>query len=198
MLRKGVCGVILFCALSVNAVAATSVETNSTKNDMNVSKIKKSVKKKEELKTSLQEAEKLLDEINLEKVYKAAVNNSTYRLIRANSKFKKVEGKIRSFYQKYIGWDSMKKDLAKLYAKYYTAQELRDIAAFYKTKTGKKVLATMGKLTYEGQMITRKKLEPHIAELRKILDSAMKDDTSSNTRKGKKENPGVSNDNKHK
>jgi len=63
----------------------------------------------------------------------------------------------------------------KLYAKYYTIDELKDITAFYKTKTGKKVLASMGRLSYEGQMITRSKLQPHIDELKAILDKVTKD-----------------------
>lgn len=181
MLKKGVWGILLLYSFSTICFA-NPVEANLSKNDANASKIEKKVQKKsvikksEGVKASIQEAQKLLDEMNLEKVYKAAVNSSTSRLIKANSKFKKVEGKIRAFYEKYIGWDSMKQDLIRLYTKYYTAQELRDITAFYKTKTGKKVLATMSKLTHEGQMITRRKLQPHIAELKKILDSAMKDD----------------------
>jgi len=116
----------------------------------------------------------LLDEMNLKKVYEDAVDGSTKRLVAANSNFKSIEDKIKAFYQKYIGWDSVKEDLAKLYSKYYTDSELKDIAKFYKTKTGKKVLATMAKLSYEGQLLTQKRLKPHLDELKKILDDAMK------------------------
>ena len=121
---------------------------------------------------SIAEAMKLLTEMNLKSVYENAVRNSTIRLVNANPKFKKVEGKIKSFYSKYIGWDGMKEDLAKLYAKYYTAQELKEITSFYKTKTGKKVLKTLGQLAYEGQKITQNRLKPHLEELKKILDEA--------------------------
>ncbi len=131
--------------------------------------VKATTVKKED---SVAEAMKLLDEMNLKAVYENAVKNSTIRLVNANPKFKNVEDKIKSFYNKYIGWDSMKKDLAKLYAKYYTVQELKEITNFYKTKTGKKVLATMGRLSYDGQMITQNRLKPHLDELKKILDDA--------------------------
>jgi len=122
---------------------------------------------------SVAEAMKLLNEMNLKSVYENAVRNSTIRLVNANPKFKKIEGKIKAFYNKYIGWDGMKKDLAKLYAKYYTVDELKEITNFYKTKTGQKVLSTMGKLAYEGQMITQNRLKPHLEELKKILDDAV-------------------------
>ena len=121
---------------------------------------------------SVAEAMKLLNEMNLKAVYENAVKNSTIRLVNANPKFKKIEGKIKAFYNKYIGWNGMKKDLAKLYAKYYTVDELKEITNFYKTKTGQKVLATMGKLAYDGQMITQNRLKPHLEELKKILDEA--------------------------
>jgi len=122
---------------------------------------------------SVAEAMKLLNEMNLKNVYENAVKNSTIRLVNANPKFKKIEGKIKDFYNKYIGWNGMKEDLAKLYAKYYTVDELKEITNFYKTKTGKKVLATMGKLAYDGQMITQNRLKPHLEELKKILDEAV-------------------------
>lgn len=123
---------------------------------------------------SISAAYNLLKEMNLKKVYDNAVEASTKRLVVANSNFKSVEGKIRDFYKKYIGWDSVKNDLAKLYSKYYTKQELEDITNFYKSKTGQKVLATMGQLSYEGQMMTQKRLKPHLQELKAILDNAMK------------------------
>jgi len=123
---------------------------------------------------SVKEAMNLLNEMNLKSVYENAVKNSTIRLVNANPKFKKVEGKIKEFYNKYIGWEGMKKDLAKLYAKYYTVDELKEITNFYKTKTGQKVLKTMGRLAYEGQMITQNRLKPHLKELQKILEDADK------------------------
>ncbi len=132
---------------------------------------------------SVKEAMNLLNEMNLKSVYENAVRNSTIRLVNANPKFKKVEGKIKAFYNKYIGWEGMKKDLAKLYAKYYTVDELKEITNFYKTKTGQKVLATMGKLAYEGQMITQNRLKPHLKELQKILDDADSAPTATTAKK---------------
>ena len=129
--------------------------------------------KVEQNQEGLKAANRLLEVMNLKKVYENAVNTSTQRLVKANSSFKSIEDKIKAFYQKYIGWDSVKDDLAKLYSKYYTPQELEDITKFYQTPTGKKVLSTMGKLAYEGQMLTQKRLRPHLDELKKMLDEAI-------------------------
>ncbi len=173
---------IMLALMLIFASASVYAEGNNTKAQE---------PKKEEKSNSLDAAYKLLEEMNLKKVYENAVNGSTQRLIAANKNFKSIEGKIKAFYQKYIGWDSVKEDLAKLYSKYYTPQELEDITNFYKTKTGKKVLATMGKLAYEGQMLTQKRLRPHLDELKKILDEAMekakKEDKKESNSTAKKE-----------
>ena len=166
MFKKSLLGLILF--VSFLLTTQSFAEGNATK-DSNVTK---KVTKAASSSDSIAAANKLLEEMNLKNVYKNAVENSTKRLVMANPKFKKVEKDIKAFYNKYIGWDSMKNDLAKLYAKYYTASELKDITNFYKTPTGKKVLATMGKLTFEGQKITQGRLRPHLEELKKILDKA--------------------------
>ena len=137
---------------------------------------KEATPKKVETKASnsdnLDVAYKLLEQMNLKKIYDNAVEGATQRLVNANKNFKPIESKIKGFYQKYIGWDSVKKDLAKLYSKYYTKSELEDITNFYKTKTGQKVLATMGKVAREGQTITQNRLRPHLKELKAILDKA--------------------------
>ncbi len=171
MIRTFLMGIGLSVILTLSSLSAA--ETNKTQST-----------KKQELKSNKKQnedvidaAKKLLEVMGLKKVYKNAVEASTQRLINANPNFSKIKDKIKQFYEKNIGWDVMKEDLAKLYAKYFTKKELEDITAFYKTPTGQKVLSKMGKLTYEGQMLTRKRLEPHLDELKKLLDSAISKDT---------------------
>jgi len=180
MFKHSVVGFVLICTLIFPSLSMA--DSNATKS--------KDAKTEKKDSSSLEAAKKLLKEMNLEKVYKDAVEASTKRLVMANSKFKKVEKDIRAFYEKYIGWNAMKDDLAKLYAKYYTAKELEDIANFYKTPTGQKVLKNMPKLSIEGQIITQGKLQSHLEELKKILDSALeenKSDKNETAKEAKKE-----------
>jgi hypothetical protein len=151
--------------------SATAAENNTSKKTTTVEK--NSAQKADP--AAIEAAKKLLEEMGLKKIYENAVKTSTKRLVDANPAFKKIEDKIKAFYEKNIGWNGIKEDLAKLYAKYFTKKELEDITAFYKTPTGKKVLSKMGRLTYEGQMLTRKRLEPHLGELKKMLDKAIEE-----------------------
>ena len=176
MFKKSLVGVVLLLSLSISA---TSADENVAKETKGINKVTQNISN-----DRIEVAKDLLTEMNLKSASEGAVDNFTNRLVEADSKFKKIEDKIRAFYNKYIGWDSMKDDLAKLYAKHYTTKEIKDIIKFYKTKTGKKVLKNFGKLSYEGQMITREKLQLHIDELRVILKKAI-DDKEASIKKNK-------------
>jgi hypothetical protein len=64
--------------------------------------------------------------------------------------------------------DSLK-DAPAIYAKYFSVQELRDIAAFYKTPVGVKALATMPKVMseYFGTIV------PRMADLQRNYETRM-------------------------
>jgi uncharacterized protein len=49
-----------------------------------------------------------------------------------------------------------------LYDKFYTEQELRELVAFYRTPTGRKVIETLPNLHAESQKMAREKLLPQI------------------------------------
>jgi hypothetical protein len=81
---------------------------------------------------------------------------------------------LRAFYTKYLGWDAMKDDYAKLYVETFTEQELKDITAFYLTPTGKKSVELMPTLIAKGTQIGQQRLMAHMPELQQIMMDAQK------------------------
>ena len=75
---------------------------------------------------------------NLENALKSRVDDATLSELRAE-----FERRLAQF-----GVEAMK-DAPAAYAKYFTAQELRDITSFYRTPTGAKALQTMPKVMFE-------------------------------------------------
>ena len=75
---------------------------------------------------------------NLENALKSRVDDATLSELRAE-----FERRLAQF-----GVEAMK-DAPAAYAKYFSAQELRDITAFYRTPTGAKALQTMPKVMFE-------------------------------------------------
>ncbi len=122
---------------------------------------------------ALSEAKKLLQEMDFKTVYKKIVDQATENVIRRQPRLASVKDKIRAFYEKYIGFDAIKDDLARIYARNFTAKELQDIEAFYKTPTGKKALSITPKIMAQGRQLGMQKIIAHIDELKSIVMEAM-------------------------
>ncbi|MFM2085313.1 MAG: hypothetical protein RLZZ237_182 [Pseudomonadota bacterium] len=65
--------------------------------------------------------------------------------------------------------EELRAEMVQLYARYYTVQEIEQLTAFYKTPLGRKLLATMPKLSVESVEISQRVLIPRVnAVLEKI------------------------------
>jgi uncharacterized protein len=64
-------------------------------------------------------------------------------------------------------------DAPAIYARHFTAQELRDIAAFYKTASGRKALQKMPQVTAESFGAIMPRMKNFQAELEDIIDKIM-------------------------
>lgn len=137
-------------------------------------------------KEAVTAAYKLFDSMHLKSIYGQIVQNATNGLIQREAKLKKVRTDIEGFYKKYIGWDTVKDDLANLYAKYYTASELDELTKFYKTDLGQKTLKLLPKISVEGRKLGYDKVMSHQSELKTIIDKALKP-KAPEAKKGKKE-----------
>ena len=151
-------------------------ENNTTTKSTTTKEISKS--------KSIAQAKALFDAMNLDKVYKFAVENATRNTIAFNPQAKGIEDKIRAYYEKTIGWKSIRDDIAKIYAKYYTLDELKKLTELYKTPLGKKVLDVTPKITVEGQKLLKERLAKHFNELKDMM-SKLSD--SNNTKESKKD-----------
>lgn len=68
--------------------------------------------------------------------------------------------------------DDMMQETAKLYARHFTVTELQQIAVFYKTPVGAKMLATMPQLTAESMQMSQRVVMPRIAAVMQKLQAA--------------------------
>lgn len=124
--------------------------------------------------TSISMANELLKTMGMEKTYAGMIDNVTQMQLYQNPKLKVIEPTIHAFFVKYMGWDALKYDMAKMYAKSYTLKELEELIAFYKTKVGEKTLKLMPELAMTGTEIAKKKLTEHIGELKSMVKSELK------------------------
>ena len=66
------------------------------------------------------------------------------------------------------------KDAPAIYARHFTAQELRDITGFYQTPTGKKALATMPKVTAESFAALMPRMQNFQREIQNTVQDVLK------------------------
>ncbi|HGZ71023.1 MAG TPA: DUF2059 domain-containing protein [Nitratifractor sp.] len=161
----------LLVALALALPIAVSAE--AAKDAVKKEVAKKEPAKKEVNKEAVEAAGKLFASMNLKDVYKKIVDASTASLVQREPKLESVKDKISAFYNKHIGWDAVKDDMAKIYAKYYTAADLEELAKFYNTDLGKKTLAMLPKISQEGRALGMKKVMSHQDELQKIVQKAL-------------------------
>ncbi len=154
-------------------------------NNQTVQPPKKEIKKSVDNKIvdeKVKAAEELLDSMNMKNSYIATLNNAVDALVERDDRLKRARDKIYAFYQKYLGWDKIKSDIAKIYAKYYSVDELKKIAEFYKTPTGQKVLKVFPQITKEVKELGAKKFQQHYQEFEKLIQDAL----TSNSQKEQK------------
>ena len=73
--------------------------------------------------------------------------------------------------KKYMTWPAMAPEITKLYAQTYSEDELKQMAAFYRTPTGQKALRTLPELMQRTAMIGAQLGQPHQDELQKEMQA---------------------------
>ncbi|MFD1258084.1 DUF2059 domain-containing protein [Mucilaginibacter terrae] len=85
-------------------------------------------------------------------------------------KFKEV---MTAFLNKYMGYASLRDDMAKIYAEEFTEDELKDITIFYLTPAGKKMNQKLAVLQQKGMAVAQQKMQSHMGELQESMKAAL-------------------------
>lgn len=115
------------------------------------------------------EAGALLDAMGMQKTLSQSVEQMLDAQLRQNAALRPFRGVMLRFFDKYMSYEALKPELVKLYGDAYTAKELREIAAFYKTPVGKKSVALMPELMAKGSEIGLQMVQSHSDELRQMV-----------------------------
>lgn len=118
-----------------------------------------------------EEAFKFMDELNFKKLMSDSVENSVKTLIHTNPKLEKHKEKLKGFYEKCVSYDAIKDDLAEMYANDFTAEELKEMTAFYHSKLGKKMLEKTPSLMQKSMQFGQERVSKNMDELNKILEN---------------------------
>lgn len=120
-----------------------------------------------------QKAEQMLITMKLPDIYARGISESVEQQVTATPALANFRGDLKSFLDTCIGWPVVKTDVAKLYLKYYTLEEMDALIKFYQTPAGKKVAEVTSTLVKEIQAMQQSKLQPHIADLNQLIAEKM-------------------------
>ena len=116
-----------------------------------------------------QRVETLFRLTQMEKKIQESVDSVVQLQLRQNPQLAQHEKTMHEFFTKYIGWKALKDELADMYMKRFSEQELTDINAFYITPVGQKVITVLPELVQQRNQLAMMRLQQNIGELQQII-----------------------------
>jgi hypothetical protein len=136
--------------------------------------MKKEVKSNIPAHQANSEALTLLATMNMKESYEGMIKRITKMQIQANPKIQSIEPMIETFFTKYMGWEAQRGDIAALYAKNYTADELKKLNTFYQTPLGQKTVQLMPQLAAAAAQIGQSRMMQHMPEMKTMIEAELK------------------------
>lgn len=121
---------------------------------------------------AMKAAEDLLKAMLTEENHTKTITQMLDLQIAQDPRIKPMRGVMQKFFRKHMGWDSMKPELMKIYAKRFTAAEIMEITQFYRTPTGRKAAKLLPEITTEAAQIGQSRVQGNMAELTQMLQQA--------------------------
>jgi len=116
-----------------------------------------------------QQVETLFKLTQMEKKIQESVDNVIQLQLRQNPQLAQHQKTMQTFFDKHIGWGAMKDELAEMYLKRFSEEELEKINAFYITPAGQKVITVLPELVKERNQLAMQRLQNNIGELQKQI-----------------------------
>ncbi|MBS4169099.1 DUF2059 domain-containing protein [Parachlamydia sp. AcF125] len=120
-------------------------------------------------KAEWQAANELLDTIHFEKMMEDSIDASIEMVKQMDPAMGEHEATLRKFYEKYMSAESLRQDILEMYCEIFTEKELKDIAAFYRSKTGQKALEKTPEIMQHSLHLAQTRVLQHMDELQQML-----------------------------
>lgn len=118
---------------------------------------------------AVQAAESLLTAANMETLLDDSIDQALALQIQQNPQLAPFEPVLREFFRKHMSYESLKGDLIDIYTDSFTAAELDEITAFYRTDTGQKTVRLMPALMQRGAQMGLNRVQDNLDELETMI-----------------------------
>jgi hypothetical protein len=117
------------------------------------------------------EAEKLLNTMGMETALQQSMSQMLDIQLQQNPALTPYRSVLMEFFNKYVSYESLKPEMLTMYANAFTADELKQINAFYATDAGKKTIEKMPILMAQGAQIGAQRVQENIGELQAMIEA---------------------------
>ncbi len=115
------------------------------------------------------EAEKLLASLNIQAALDRSMSQMLDFQLQESPSMQAYRDIMLAFFQKHMSYQSLKPDMIKLYTRAFSADELRQINAFYATDVGKKTIQKMPLLVNQAGRLGASRMQSAMPELRSMI-----------------------------
>jgi len=112
---------------------------------------------------------KLFSLTQMEKKINDSVQSVVNLQIQQDPNLEKYRDILTQFIGKHIGWQALREDLAAMYQRDFSLEELQKINEFYITPVGQKVITTLPKLVQQRNQLAMQRLQQNISELQQLI-----------------------------
>jgi uncharacterized protein len=118
----------------------------------------------------------LLEASGQQAIFESATETMLRAQMESNPQLREFEPVMRAFFARYMNWDVLKDDYARIYAERFTVDEMRQIAAFFRTPVGSKLARETPGMMEEGGRLGERSVEANLGELQRMLMEHMQND----------------------
>jgi hypothetical protein len=127
-----------------------------------------------DVKERLVAAHELFKTMHYENTFTETIENMVDMQIKQNPAIEPFRKVMLEFFSKYMSWNSIKDDVAQIYAEEFSVQELKELNEFYSRPVGQKSALRMPQLMSKGSEFGMRKVQQHMPELQHMVEEEMK------------------------
>lgn len=132
---------------------------------------------------ALKAAEELLNTLNMETLLSDSIDAVLTAQVQQEPQLRQHEQAMRTFLRKHMSYASLKPDFLRIYADAFTADELRQLSAFYRTPLGIKTVQLMPQLMQQGSELGMRRVQENLPELEAMIAESANAAAEANAKK---------------
>lgn len=118
-----------------------------------------------------QEAEKLLQLLQMETALQQSIEQMIDGEIAQNNDLLPFRDVLQTFFNKYLGYASLKADIIQIYTSRFSAAELARINAFYRSPEGQKLLQITPDVLASSTRLGEQRMQQNMQEFQQMVDA---------------------------